>query len=158
MTRLLKMLPLLFVLGAGGAFAAVQSAEDFLKSIYSHYQGDDRTAKGIFLDKPSDIHRYFAPDLAKLMIADEAAAAKRGDVPNLDGDPFIDAQDWTITNLVIHIDSETGDRAKATVHFENFKKPEAVRLDLVKMPEGWRISDIIWPGKDGNLRGLYTKK
>ena len=157
MTRTLKLLPLLFVLCAGGAVAAPQSAEGFLKAIYSHYQGDDRTAKGIFLDKSSDIHRYFAPDLAKLMIADDAAAAKRGDVPNLDGDPFIDAQDWTITHIVIHIDSETGDRAKATVHFENFKKPETVRLDLVKTPEGWRISDIVWPGKDGSLRGLYKK-
>lgn len=154
--RFLKLL--LLVLGASAAWAVPQTAEDFLKDIYSHYKGDDQTAKGVFLDKPADYRRYFAPDLAKIMIADEEAAAKRGDVPNLDGDPFIDAQDWTITNLSIHIDSEMGDRARATVHFENFKKPQSVQLDLVKTSEGWRISDIIWPGKEGSLRGLYKKK
>ena len=139
------------------AAAPPQSADAFLHGIYAHYQGDDRTTgKGIFLDKPSDIRRYFASDLAAMMIADDNAAAKKGDVPNLDGDPFVDAQDWDIKDIAIRIDSETGDRAKATVTFLNFKKPDTVHLDLVHTPEGWRISDIVW--KEGSLRGLYKKK
>ena len=139
--------------------AASQSADAFLQGIYSHYKGsDDKNAKGVFLDKPSEIRRYFADDLANLMIADEAAAAKAGDVPSLDGDPFIDAQDWTVTKLTIHIDSQTADRAKASVHFENFNKPYTVHLDLVETPKGWRISDIIWNGNGRTLRGLYKKK
>jgi hypothetical protein len=139
------------------ATAAPQSAEAFLHGIYSHYMGDDRTTgKGIFLDKPSDVHRYFSDDLAALIIADDAAAAKRGDVPELDGDPFVDAQDWDIRNIVVHVDSETATTAKATVTFNNFKKPYTVHLDLVETPKGWRISDIFW--KEGSFRGLYKKK
>ncbi len=107
MTRILALLPFLFLMTAG-ADAAPQSAKEYLTGIYSHYIGDDRTtAKGIFLDKPSEIRRYFTKDLADLMIADDAAANKAGDVPALDGDPFINAQDWEITHVSIHIDSET---------------------------------------------------
>jgi len=135
--------------------AAPQSATAFLEGIYAHYKGSDQTTgKGIFLDKPSDIRRYFSDDLADLIIADDEAANKRGDVPELDGDPFVDAQDWTITDIVIRIDSETA--STATVTFKNFKEPHAVHLDLVKTPKGWRISDIAW--KEGTLRGLYKKK
>lgn len=139
------------------AAAPSQSADAFLHGIYAHYHGDvGTTGKGIFLDKPSDIRRYFADDLAQLMIADDAVAEKHGDVPQLDGDPFVDAQDWDIKDIAIHIDSETADRAKATVTFLNFKKPDTVHLDLVQTPKGWRISDIVW--KEGSLRGLYKKK
>jgi len=158
MNRCLKLVPLLLALAGIPAMAAPQSADAFLHGIYSHYLGDDRTAKGIFLDKPSEIRRYFADDLANLMIADEEASNKSGDVGALDGDPFIDAQDWTITKLTVHIDSETADGAKATVHFENIKEPKTVHLDLVKTPKGWRISDIIWNSNEGTLRGLYKKK
>jgi Protein of unknown function (DUF3828) len=156
MNRFLKLAPLLLALADIPAMAAPQSADAFLLGIYSHYLGDDKTAKGIFLDKPSDVHRYFADDLAALIIADDAAAAKRGDVPELDGDPFVDAQDWTITDIVVHIDSQTASAAKATVTFKNFKEPHAVHLDLVETPKGWRISDIAW--KEGTFRGLYKKK
>jgi len=137
--------------------AAPETPNIFLQGIYSHYKGNDQTTgKGIFLDKPSDIRRYFSDDLADLIIADDNAAAKRGDVPELDGDPFVDAQDWEITDIAIHIDSETAAAAKATVTFKNFKEPHTVRLDLVKTPKGWRISDIAW--KEGTFRGLYKKK
>ena len=156
MNRYLKLAPLLLALAGISAMAAPQSADAFLHGIYSHYLGDDKTAKGIFLDKPSDVHRYFADDLAALIIADDAAAAKRGDVPELDGDPFVDAQDWTITDIVIHINSQTASAAKATVTFKNFKEPHAVHLDLVETPKGWRISDVAW--KEGTFRGLYKKK
>ncbi len=33
------------------------------------------------------------------MVKDFAAAHKAGEVPMLNGDPFIDAQDWEIANL-----------------------------------------------------------
>lgn len=156
MKRILALLPFLFLMTAG-ADAAPQSAKDYLTGIYSHYIGDDRTtAKGIFLDKPSEIRRYFTKDLADLMIADDAAAAKRGDVPNLDGDPFIDAQDWEIAHVSIHIDSETSTAARATVTFVNAKEPDTVHVELVRAADGWRFSNIIW--KEGSLRGLYKKK
>ena len=106
------------------AAAPPRSADAFLHGIYAHYQGDDRTTgKGIFLDKPSDIHRYFADDLADLMIADDAAAEKRGDVPQLDGDPFVDAQDWDIKDIAIHIDFRNSIRRQSHGHVPQFQRP-----------------------------------
>ncbi len=159
MPRCLKLSSLLFALSAVSAAAAPQSAEAFLKAVYAHYTGGGATdGKGIFLDKPSEIRRYFAPGLANLIIADDEAAAKRGDVPALDGDPFVDAQDFEIANVSIRIDAETAATARATVRFENFKEPKTVHLDLVRTPKGWRIADIVWSGTEGSLRGLYKKK
>ncbi|HWU25752.1 MAG TPA: DUF3828 domain-containing protein [Rhizomicrobium sp.] len=155
MKRIALVLPMLLLL-ASGAGAAQQTAKQFLDSIYSHYLGDaSTTGKGIFLDKAADYRRYFTKDLAEIMIADAEAAAKKGDVPTLDGDPFVDAQDWTITELSIHIDSQTEAKARATVHFKNFKEATTIRLDLARAPDGWRISDIFY--KEGSLRGLYKK-
>jgi len=139
------------------AAAAPQSAEAFLKDIYSHYGDvDKKSGAGVLIDTKKQLRRYFTDDLVAMIDADERVAEKRGDVPSLDGDPFIDAQDWKITDLVVHMDSDTATRAKATVTFRNFKEPDTVRLDLAQTPKGWRISDIFW--KSGSLRGLYKKK
>ena len=135
---------------------SAQSADAFLHGIYAHYLGHDNTARnGILLDKPSTLRRYFAADLADLIAADEAGAAKKGDVPMLDGDPFVDAQDWDITNLAVHIDSETADGAKATVTFDDFGERMTIHYDLVQTPDGWRISDIV--SREGRFRRLYEK-
>jgi hypothetical protein len=153
-----KLLPLAFAALASVAVAAPQSPELFLKDIYSHYTSLGRaTGKGVNLDKPADFHRYFTDGLTKLVMADEDAAAKSGDVPTLDGDPFVDAQDWEITHLSIHIDSQTADHAQATVRFDNIKEPKVLHISLVMTPAGWRIDDIVWPGNEGTFRGLYKK-
>ncbi len=157
MTRILLAVFALLVFVAPTS-AAEQSVQEFLRSIYIRYHGDAETAPGIMLDKPADFRRYFEPSLAKLILTDEDAAAKRGDVPELDGDPFIDAQDWDITELTIHIDAQDAARARATVRFRNFKEPKTIHVNLVHTPSGWRIADIAWNGHDGTLRGLYVKK
>lgn len=77
-------------------------------------------------------------------------------MPELDGDPFIDAQDWEITALKIAIKMGGPDKATATVSFENFKEPHSVTVKLIKVPVGWRIADIVWA--EDSLRGLYTDK
>jgi hypothetical protein len=128
----------------------------FLQDIYSHYRGS--ASKGAPLDKDSDWRRYFADDLVALIDADEKAAAKSGDIPTLDGDPFVDAQDWDITHLTIHIDTQSATAATAAVKFENIKEPKTLHIQLVETPKGWRIADIAWPGKEGTFRGLYKKK
>ncbi len=155
MRRLLFALLLFFT--ATPAFAGEQTPLAFVQWIYSHYQGGDHGQQGVFLDKPSEVRRYFAAPLADRIIADDAAAARRDEVPALDSDPFIDAQDWEITGIAIHIDSQDARAAHATVCFENFKKPQTVRLELMHTPAGWRVSEVIWPGDEGTLTGLYRK-
>ena len=89
-----------------------------------------------------------------MIIADRAAAAKRDEVPALDGDPFIDAQDGAITRLAVTTAMNGPDKATGSVTFRNFGKAKKLRLALVRLEEGWRIADIVWP--EGSLRGLYS--
>jgi len=133
------------------------SARAFVDGIYRAYRSPSEmsaTGVGIALDSAGQVRRYFAPDLAALIIADKSSAAKKGDEPALDGDPFIDAQDWGLTNLRIDVRDVDRAHAAATVTFANFGKPATVRLDLVLVKGGWRIDDIHWA--EGTLRGLYA--
>ena len=92
------------------------------------------------------------------MVEDQKAAAKRGEVGLLDFDPFIDAQDWEISDFDIAVDDSVPGKATATVKFTNFK-PVTVRLDIVKAKNEWRIADITWlrDGKAGSLRKIYGR-
>jgi hypothetical protein len=135
--------------------AADASAQTFVSSIYEAYKGKD--AKGIMLDKDADIRRYFEPGLAALIVKDRKAAARRKDVPTLDGDPFVDSQDWDISDVSIDIADKATGKATATVKFRNADTPTTVVLDLVKIKNDRRIDDITWQhdGKPETLRGLF---
>ena len=137
------------------AFAADPAAIAFVTAIYNAYKG--KNAKGIRLDTEANIRRYFEPSLAALMIKDQKDAARRHDVPNLDGDPFVDAQDWDIAAFDIAVTDTVNNAASATVKFRNSDTPTVVVLDLVKTSNDWRVSDVTWQheGKKETLRGLY---
>ena len=112
-----------------GATAADASALAFVTDIYSAYNGKD--AKGHPLDDERAIRRYFEPSLAALMVKDQKIAAKRGEVGLLDFDPFIDAQDWEISNIDIAVADGAPGNATATVKLKE-EAPNA------KMKEIWR--------------------
>jgi hypothetical protein len=140
-----------FILGAAcalaaPALAAEQSARDFVTAIYDAYKGKD--AKGIVLDNAQAIRRYFAPALATLIIADQNDAAQRNEVGALDGDPFVDAQDWEIAAFDIAVSDAGPGKANATVKFDNAGEPKTVVLDLVKIANEWRVGEITWRHDD----------
>jgi hypothetical protein len=136
--------------------AAPETPQTFLQGIYSQYLG--KGSKGVAINTDADWHRYFTDGLAALIIADEKKAAKTQDIPTLDGDPFIDAQDWGMSHLSIHIDSQSATSATATVKFDNLDDHNKVlHLKLLTTSKGWRIDDIVWPGTEGTFRGLYKK-
>jgi hypothetical protein len=137
----------------GAAPAAEPSAKAFVEAIYAAYPGKD--AKGMPLDSDAAVRRYFAPALAALIIKDRKDA--RGEVGMLDSDPFIDAQDWEIGAVNVTVQDIAADKARATVAFKNLGRPTTVVLDLVKLKQGWRISDIAWD-RGQTLRGLLAKK
>ena len=150
------------ILGAAGAaiaapaFAAADpSSTAFVTAIYAAYKG--KGAKGIHLDNEANIRRYFEPSLAALMIKDQKDAARRHEPPSLDGDPFVDAQDWDIAAFDIAVSDTVNNAASATVKFRNGDTPAAVVLDLVKTGNDWRVGDVTWQndGKKETLRGLY---
>jgi hypothetical protein len=137
------------------AAAGDAAATAFVTKIYDAYKGKD--AKGITLDKDADYRRYFEPSLVALIDKDQKAAAKRKEVPTLDGDPFIDAQEWQITDLDIAVTDVPPDKVTATVTYKNFDEPVKVVLNLVKVKNDWRIADIVSTrqGRTESLRGLF---
>ena len=98
------------------AVAAEASATAFVTRIYDAYKGEN--SKGILIDTDAAIRRYFEPSLAALISKDQKDAARRHDVPALDGDPFVDAQDWDISAVDIAVREASPDKAVATVGFK----------------------------------------
>jgi len=136
------------------AFAADQSAQDFLNAIYAKYKG--KNAKGVVLRTEADYARYFTPSLVKLIDDDAKAAKKNDDIPSLEGDPFIDAQDFKINSYTIAVKDTGPDKAHGTVKFKNMKENVTAEIDLVKTKDGWRIDEIVTG--TGSLRDLFKKK
>jgi hypothetical protein len=102
------------------------------------------------------LEKYFAPDLAAAIDADSVAAERENRPPALDGDPFVDAQEWDIKNVAIALRDDTPEKAVAIVTFFNMGEPRQVELNLLKLAGGWRIDDIHW--REGTLRGLYKER
>ena len=137
---------------AGGGWAA----KAFLADIYQRYVGSSAgTAKGISLNSVRTVRSYFTFGLASLIIEDRAAAAKRGEPPVFDGDPFIGSQDWDISNLAIEVKDTGAFKAVGTVTFMNSGKPEQVVLELLRSGNDWHIADVAWDS--GTLRALYRR-
>ena len=130
--------------------SAQQSPQAFLQAIYQPYL--KRDFKGQPYWEPA---RYFASDLAGAMERDLRKAKQYRQPPTLDGDPFVDAQEWQISDLVVRA-STSGDKATGVVSFANFGQPKRLAIELVRTPPGWRIADIA--GSSGSLRMLYKLK
>ena len=130
------------------ALAQHPSAQAFLEATYKPY-----LAKNFPGQPYGEASRFFVPVLARAMAADNAAAARRGEVPLLGGDPFVDAQDWEITKLAIAVVPNGTTAATATVTFANLGKATRLSIELEQTPAGWRIADIKAPS--GSLRALY---
>jgi hypothetical protein len=146
------------VAAARPAEAADTSAHDFVAAIYDTYVG--KAGNGIALDTDQAVQRYFEPALAALIRKDQTDAERRNEVATLDFDPFVDAQDWDIAAFTVAITDAGPGKAKATVKFNNSGKPSTVVLDLVKLGNAWKISDISWqPHEEPHtLRGLYAQR
>ncbi len=133
--------------------AAEPSATQFVEGLYAQYVGKE--AKGVALETSADLRRWFAPELAQAIVDDRDRAEKGGDVPALDGDPFVDAQDWEIPAVEVQVQPAGASRATASVKFTNLGEARTMSLELVKLKAGWRISDIVSRGE--KLSALFRK-
>jgi hypothetical protein len=140
--------------GAHSSLGSDDSGERaFLTEIYKAYVG--KNAKGISISDMRKLERYFTPELAKLMADDAAAAERRGEVGELDGDPFIDAQDWDVASFTVEIKKQDSSHATGLVNFKNGDTPKQVVVKLVRLAVGWRIADIDWG--EATLTSLFKK-
>ena len=138
---------------AGTVAGAEDTPKAFLDKLYSAYVGPNRS--GLMVGSDKALARYLTPEVIKLMDKMYAAAKKADEVPALDGDPFVDAQDWDIKSFDITVDQAGADKATGHVHFKNSGEEKTITVDLVHLKVGWRIDDIHW--SDGSLRKLLTE-
>ena len=78
----------------------------------------------------------------------EIEAGRDGEVGRLDFDPYIDGQDYQITDLKFGDAQITGDTAKVEVTFKNFDLAEDLTFTLVKEAGGWKVDDVSSANKD----------
>jgi hypothetical protein len=139
MRRLLIALALV-VAGAVPAFA-FDTPEDLLKAVYTPY------SKGDSFDWNTwDETQFRSKHLNELFDKDSKEAD--GEVGRLDFDPYIDGQDYQITELKFGDAVITGDTATVEVTFKNFDLAEDMTFTLVKEADGWKVDDVTSHNKD----------
>jgi hypothetical protein len=145
---LFAALALLPLAGSAQAKPTASSAKAFLEALYVPYRAEPTKVVDA-LERPE---LYFESALVKAMSADSAAAAQRNEVPMLDGDPICDCQDYIPFRPAIGPIRLNGNRADATVRFNNGSERE-LQYRLIATKNGWRIHDI--RTRDYSLRGMY---
>jgi hypothetical protein len=139
-------------------FAVDNGPLAFLQELYKHYE---TSSDGVDIRSDAMAERYFTPVVAHLIGADSAEAAKKQQAGRLDFDPFIAGQFWAPTKIVLTVDTGAGtDHALGTARYtpKDEKRSIVVKLDLVKTPAGWRISDMRWEGQPDSLMKILTAK
>ncbi len=129
---------------------SLQTAQAYLENLYAPYR-----TMGFKGQPYTEAERFFEPTLAGAMQRDYQLAQRNGVPPSLNGDPFVDAQEWEVTNLSIRA-AAAGEQATGIVSFANFKQSKTLTVELVQTKAGWRIADIA--GAGGSLRALYKVK
>ena len=150
---LAAMLAGLALLAALPGLAAGETPKAFLEKLYAAYVGPNRPGLMVASDKV--LARYLTPEVIALLDKMYAASKKSDEVPALDGDPFVDGQEWDIKKFDITVDQSGSDKATGHVSFRNYDQDKSLTLDLVHLKSGWRIDDIHW--SDGSLRKLLTE-
>ena len=143
--------------GHGAPTVAPATADAWLHEIYDRYIGPPDQTRWIDYSDPKVLRYYFEPGLVAMIEKDFAAAAKVDEVPTLDGDPFIDAQEWDIKSFDIRVTAGAdADHATAVVKFVNYE-PKEMHVTLIRVGGQWKIYDVVSNRPDGSLRGLFAK-
>lgn len=137
--RRIVLLLVLLLAGVAPAFA-YDTPKALLEALYVPY------SKADFDWDKWDESSLRSAHLNELFAKDAKEA--NGDVGRLDFDPYIDGQDYQISDLKIGDAVIDGDAAKVEVTFKNFDTPDDLMFSLVKEADGWKIDDVVSSDKD----------
>jgi hypothetical protein len=128
--------------------ALAQNGDDaiaFVKSVYK--------LKGLWTDVAAKRSQYLTPEFVAAI--DENDKYNRELDYAVDYDPLVQAQDFgVLKNFKLTLESANLPKATVRASFVNLDRPTAVRFDLVKTADGWRIADLYNPG-GASLRQEY---
>lgn len=105
------------------------------EALYSPYGDPD------FLWRTWDESQFFSAGLNALYERDRKESEERQEVGRIDFDPFINGQDFDVTDLSFGAASIEGDTATVAVSFANFEQPQTVTLHLVREDGRWKVDD-----------------
>ena len=147
-----RIILLLLALAAGTVPAlAYDTPKALLEALYSPY------AKGDSFDWNNwDETQFRSAELNELFAKDLKEAD--GEVGRIDFDPYIDGQDYQITDLKIGEPAIDGDTAKVEVTFKNFDTADDLMFTLVKEAGGWKVDDVVSSDKNFpySLKAIMT--
>ncbi|MET3924768.1 DUF3828 domain-containing protein [Devosia sp. 2618] len=130
------------------AFASTSFAQpfsdpyDLLEAFYQPY------FDGEF---PADESEFRSSDLQALYDRD-AEITPEGEMGALGFDPYVDGQDYELTDFEIGAPGIAGDYASSTVTFKNFGEPRSLTFEMVREDGGWKIDDVVSENPDNEYR------
>ncbi|KFC66363.1 hypothetical protein FF80_02626 [Devosia sp. LC5] len=141
--RLVPLAASLFLALTGLANAqAYDTPQDLLEAFYEPY------VSGEFYEDESP---FRSAALQALYDAD-ADSTPAGEMGALSFDPYIDGQDYELTDFVIGEPQIDGDTAIVDVDFRNFGAARHLTYDLVFEDGGWRIDDVVSTNPENQYR------
>jgi hypothetical protein len=126
--------------------AKPDSAQGFVEDLYSHYKTNSMAEPLT----PYDVQAYLTPSLAKLL------KDKNSAFPCFDGDPFVFAQDWEISDFDISAKESGATHARAKISFVNQDEAVTLNMKLVKLRSGWKIDDVERASTSEDLRDMLN--
>ena len=128
--------------------AKPKDPESVIRAIYAQYSKDAGPAEAQ--------QQYFSADLYQLWIDVQRGANGVDDV-GVNFDVFLDAADLdAVTDVATKFTPNGGDRGTVDVTFTASGKATAVSYPMIKTARGWKIDNIVWGGKRGDLRATLA--
>lgn len=133
--RRLALALTLILAGITSAFA-YDTPKALLEALYfPYFQGYDYDW--------SDWHQTdFRSKALNALFEKDAAETPDDEIGRIDFDPYINAQDYEITDFKIGEAKITGDTATVEVKFKNFGDAQDIVFSLVNEDGGWKIDDV----------------
>lgn len=119
-----------------------QTPEALLQAFYEPYFSGDFA---------EDESQFRSAALQALYDAD-AELTPEGEMGAISFDPYIDGQDYEVTEFEIGAAGIAGDYASVDVTFNNFGQPRALTYELVLEDGGWKIDDVVSTNPDNLYR------
>lgn len=138
MRQLILTSSLYAVLTAAALAQPFATPEELLTAFYEPY------FTGEFAEDDSP---FRSKALNQLYLEDEKNTPP-GEMGAISADPYIDGQDFMLSNFKVGEAVITGDTAIVDVYFENFDRPTTITYDLVFEDGGWKIDDVSAEGED----------
>ncbi|QDZ10884.1 DUF3828 domain-containing protein [Devosia ginsengisoli] len=105
-----------------------------------------------FSDTFSEDESQFRSQALQALYDNDVELAGEGEMGAISFDPYIDGQDYDITELEIGAPEMAGDAATVDVTFRNFGEPRALSYELVLEDGGWKIDDVVSTNPDNQYR------